>query len=68
MSVGGISSIGFAQTAMAYRSAFLTISTVMLVGALWAAFRRDGGVFNKVLTACATLAGFVLSLRLLEVF
>lgn len=67
MSLTGVSSVGFAQVAVTYRPVFLVVSTVMLLGALWTTFRREGGSFNKVLAAGATFAGFVLSLRLLEV-
>lgn len=68
MSLAGVSSVGLAQAAATYRPAFMSISAIMLFGALWTAFRRDGGLFNKVVAACATLIGFMLSLRLLEVF
>jgi hypothetical protein len=67
MSVAGVSSLGLAQIAMTYRPAFIGMSTVMLGAALWITYRREGGLFNKTLTAAATLAGFVLSLRLLEI-
>jgi hypothetical protein len=40
----------------------------MLVGALWITYRREGGFFNTALATGATVAGFVLSLRLLETF
>lgn len=68
MSLAGVGSVGLAQAAMTYRPAFMSLSTVMLVGALWTTFRREGGLFNKLFAACATLIGFMLSLRLLEVF
>jgi hypothetical protein len=45
----------------------MSVSAVMVSAALWTAFRREGGMFNKALAACATLAGFLLSLRILEV-
>jgi len=67
MSVAGVGSLGLAQTLMTYRRAFIATSTLMLVGALWITYRREGGLFNKALAAGATLAGFVLSLRLLEI-
>ena len=68
LSLAGVSGTGFAQTAAAYRPAFLSVSAVMLVAALWTTFRRDGGSVNKVLAVCATLLSFALSLRWLEVF
>ena len=67
MSLAGLSGVGFAQVVVTYRPAFMSVSIVMLVGALWTTFRRDGGLFNKVLAASATFVGFGMSLRLLEV-
>jgi hypothetical protein len=67
MSLAGVSSAGLAETASTYRPAFLALSTIMLLRALWTTFRREGGLFNKALAAGATLAGFGLSLRILEI-
>jgi hypothetical protein len=39
----------------------------MLAATLRITLRRDGGSFNKVLAVTAALAGFVLSLQVLEV-
>jgi hypothetical protein len=67
MSVVGLSSVGFAQLAATYRPVFMSVSAAMLTAALWTTFRREGCAFNKVLAASATLVGFLLSLRILEV-
>jgi hypothetical protein len=45
----------------------MSVSAAMLTAALWTTFRREGCAFNKVLAASATLVGFLLSLRILEV-
>ena len=68
MSLAGVSGIGVAQVAVTHRTALMTASIVMLGGALWMTFRRQGGSFSKILAASATLAGFGLSLRLMGVF
>lgn len=67
MSLFGVSGIAFAQTAVAYRPVFLSASGVMLAATLWITLRREGGVLNKAFAIAATLAGFVLSLRILGV-
>jgi hypothetical protein len=58
---------GFAQTAVAYRPAFLSVSGLMLAATLCVTLRREGGVLNKAFAITATFAGFVLSLRILGV-
>jgi hypothetical protein len=67
MSLFGLSGVAFAQTAVAYRPALMSVSGLMLAATLWIALRRDGGSFNKVIAVTAALAGFVLSLQVLEV-
>ena len=67
MSLFGLSGVAFAQTAVAYRPAFMSVSGLMLAATLRITLRRDGGSFNKVLAVTAALAGFVLSLQVLEV-
>ena len=67
MSLFGLSGVAFAQTAVAYRPAFMSVSGHMLAATLRITLRRDGGSFNKVLAVTAALAGFVLSLQVLEV-
>ena len=67
MSLVGVSGVAFAQTAVAYRPVFLSVSGVMLAATLWITLRREGGSFNKALAMAATVAGFVLSLRMLGV-
>ena len=67
MSLFGLSGVAFAQTVVAYRPAFLSVSGLMLAATLWITLRREGGSFNKVLAVTATLAGFVLSLQVLGV-
>lgn len=68
MSVVGVSGLGLAQAAVAYRPALMFVSVIMLGGALWTTFRREGGSFNKALAAAATVIGFMLSLGLVGVF
>jgi hypothetical protein len=67
MSLVGVSGVAFAQTAVTYRPVFLSASALMLAATLWLTLRREGGRFNKVLAMTATLAGFLLSLRMLGV-
>ena len=67
MSLFGLSGVAFAQTAVAYRPAFLSVSGLMLVTTLWITLRREGGAFNKAFAIAATLGGFVLSLQILGV-
>ena len=67
MSLVGLSGVAFAQTAVAYRPVFLSVSGVMLAATLWLTLRREGGTVNKAFATSATLAGFVLSLRILGV-
>ena len=66
--LAGVSTIGLTHDTVTYRPAFLSVSALVLVAALWTTFRREGGLFNKILATSATLAGFILSLRMLEVF
>jgi hypothetical protein len=68
MSLAGVSGAALAQQAATYRPALMSASMVILAVTLWTTFRREGGLFNKVLAASATMIGFVLSLRLLGVF
>jgi hypothetical protein len=68
MSLAGVSGAAFAQHAATYRPALMSASMVILGGTLWTTFRREGGSFNRVLAASATMIGFVLSLRLMGVF
>jgi hypothetical protein len=65
MSLAGVSSIGVTQAVGPYRPVLLSAGIVMLCSALWTTFRREGGVFNKVVAVSATLMGFALSLRVL---
>lgn len=67
MSLFGLSGVAFAQTAVAYRPVFLSVSGVMLAATLWTTLRRQGGALNKAFAITATGAGFVLSLRILGV-
>jgi hypothetical protein len=67
MSLFGLSVVAFAQTAVAYRPALMSVSGLMLAATLWITLRRDGGSFNKAIAVTAALAGFVLSLQVLEV-
>ncbi len=67
MSVFGLSGVAFAQTAVAYRPAFLSVSGLMLAATLCVTLRREGGVLNRAFAITATFAGFVLSLRILGV-
>lgn len=67
MSLVGLSGVAFAQTAVVYRPAFLSVSVVMLTATLWTTLRREGGALNKALAIAATVAGFALSLRILGV-
>lgn len=67
MSLAGVSSAGVAQAVMPFRPWLLTTGAVMLLAALWSAFRNDSAVFTKVFSAAAAVAGFIWSLRVLEV-
>jgi hypothetical protein len=67
MSLFGLSGVAFAQTAVAYRPAFLSVSGLLLLATFCITLRREGGAFNKAFAIAATVAGFVLSLRMLEV-
>jgi hypothetical protein len=67
MSLFGLSGVAFAQTAVAHRPAFLSVSGLMLVTTLWITLRREGGAFNKAFAIAATVGGFVLSLQILGV-
>lgn len=64
MTLFGLRGVAFAQTAVACRPVFLSVSSVMLAATLWTPLRRGGGVLNRALAIAATLAGFVLSLRM----
>ncbi len=68
MSLAGVSGAALAQQAATYRPALMSASMLILGGTLWTVFRREGGLFNKVLAASATIIGFVFSLRLIGVF
>lgn len=68
MSLAGVSGAALAQHAAMYLPALMSASMVILAGTLWTTFRREGGLFNKVLAVSATMIGFVLSLRLIGVF
>lgn len=67
MSLAGVSSAGVAQAVVPFRPWLLAAGAVMLLTALWSAFRNDSAAVTKVLSAVAALAGFVWSLRVLEV-
>ena len=68
MSITGVGSAGLAHAAVAYRPVFMSISALMLVAALWITLRREGGFVTKTFAVCATVIGFVISVRLLEGF
>lgn len=67
VSVTGLGSAALAQAVVTYRWAFLTASGLLLATALWTTLRREGGRLNKALAIGATAAGFVVSLRVLEI-
>ncbi len=67
LSLAGVSSAGFAQTLMAYQTAFFGLSAAMLGASLWMNFRREGGWFNRALATVATLAAFAGSILYLGI-
>ena len=68
MSLAGASSAGVAQFLMPFRPWLLGTGALLLLTALWSAFRNDSAVFTKVFSAGAALTGFAWSLRVLGVF
>ena len=61
MSVFGVSSAGIGAVVAAHRTPFLVTSVVVLVTTNYVNFRRDGGAFNKWVSAVAGVLAFALS-------
>jgi hypothetical protein len=68
MSLAGASSAGVAQLLMPLRPWLLGSGALLLLAALWTAFRNDSAVFTRFFSAAAALTGFAWSLRVLGVF
>ena len=65
LSVLGVSSVGVAQAAGRYSGELIALGALVLAVTLAINFRREGGWFNKGLSATATLIGFGWSMRML---
>jgi hypothetical protein len=58
LSLAGVSSAGLGAILATYHMLFVSLGAVMLIASMWITFRRDGGWFNKMLTASATVIAF----------
>lgn len=67
MSLAGVGSAGVARAVVPFRPWLLGAAAVLLLLALWSAFRTDSAAFTKVFSAAAAVAGFAWSLHVLEV-
>lgn len=61
LSVFGVSSAGIGAVLAAHRTPFVVTSVLLLATSNYVNFRRDGGSFNKWMSAVASVIAFSLS-------
>ncbi|MEO5894364.1 MAG: hypothetical protein ABIS06_01540 [Vicinamibacterales bacterium] len=64
LSLVGVSSAGLANIVAASRPLFLLASAILVLASLWMTFRREGGSAARIAATAATLAAFLVAIRL----